>query len=205
MANPKYDSLVDFDGLVLFKDKQDAYNEAKFAVKGVTALAELDQSAGVKLAGVEEGAQANVVERVTVGGLERVPVNKVVALGSAAGADSEAVLTNGSNLPTGSAVAAFVEGKGYQTAADVAAAIGSAAATAVDYKGSVAAFADLPAQGVKAGDMYNVSGSDMNYVWNGSGWDQMAPFFDATGLAHEADFSVATNDQINALFDAPGE
>jgi hypothetical protein len=50
--------------------------------------------------------------------------------------------------------------------------------SAVNWKGTVASFEDLPA-GAAKGDMYNV-GADLsgdNYVWNGEAWDKLASTF----------------------------
>jgi hypothetical protein len=50
--------------------------------------------------------------------------------------------------------------------------------SAVNWKGTVASFEDLPANAAK-GDMYNV-GADLsgdNYVWNGEAWDKLASTF----------------------------
>lgn len=41
------------------------------------------------------------------------------------------------------------------------------------YKGSVAAYADLPASGNTAGDVYDVQATGMNYAWTGTAWDQL--------------------------------
>lgn len=41
------------------------------------------------------------------------------------------------------------------------------------YKGSVANYAALPAEGLTAGDVYNVEDTGMNYGWTGSGWDAL--------------------------------
>lgn len=50
--------------------------------------------------------------------------------------------------------------------------------SAVNWKGTVASFEELPADAAK-GDMYNV-GADLsgdNYVWNGEAWDKLASTF----------------------------
>lgn len=43
-----------------------------------------------------------------------------------------------------------------------------------NYKGSVAAKSNLPSSGNKKGDMYNVTESGENFVWNGSSWDNLS-------------------------------
>lgn len=41
------------------------------------------------------------------------------------------------------------------------------------YCGSVASYADLPSTGLRAGDVYNVEDTEMNYGWTGTAWDQL--------------------------------
>lgn len=45
------------------------------------------------------------------------------------------------------------------------------------YRGSVADFAALPAEGMSAGDVYNVEDTDMNYGWTGTAWDPLGHMF----------------------------
>ena len=71
-------------------------------------------------------------------------------------------------------------------------------ASAVEYKGSVDTFAQLPTNAEK-GDMYNVVEADAtngidagtNVVWNGTSWDAMAPMITFNGIS---------NAEIDALF-----
>lgn len=41
------------------------------------------------------------------------------------------------------------------------------------YKGSVAAYSNLPTTGLTAGDVYNVEADGMNYAWTGKAWDAL--------------------------------
>ena len=50
------------------------------------------------------------------------------------------------------------------------------------YKGSVASYADLPATGNTAGDVWNVEDSGMNYAWTGSAWDALGSVFTITAI-----------------------
>ena len=53
------------------------------------------------------------------------------------------------------------------------------------YKGQVATYNDLPSSGNTDGDVWNVAATDKNYVWNGTGWDDLggAIFYNAgTGI-----------------------
>lgn len=71
-------------------------------------------------------------------------------------------------------------------------------ASAVNYKGSVDTFGELPTNAA-AGDMYNVVEADgangidagTNVIWNGSSWDAMAPMITFSGIS---------NSEIDALF-----
>ena len=54
---------------------------------------------------------------------------------------------------------------------------------AVTYKGSVDTYIDLNSIETKqVGDMYNVNDTGRNYVWNGTGWDDMGEIFDLNKL-----------------------
>ncbi len=137
-------------------------------------------------------------------------------LGTAAAANAEGTLTNGSNLPTGAAVKAFVEGKGYQTAADVAGILSdgdyateSYVNTAIGNANHLQAtkVATLPATG-QANVLYLVpddggkSNKDM-YIWDATGSKFVLvgnTEVDLTGYAQESQFSVATTAQVQALF-----
>ena len=61
------------------------------------------------------------------------------------------------------------------------------------YRGSVAAYADLPSTGLTAGDVYDVQSDGMNYAWNGTTWDQLGATFSITSI---------TNAEIDAILAA---
>lgn len=180
----------------------------------------------------------NVIETVKVNGTALTPdANKAVnvtvpttvasltdaanyalksQLGTAAAANTEGTLTNGSNLPTGAAVKAFVEGKGYQTAADVASILSdgdyateSYVTTAIGNANHLQAteVATLPASG-QTNILYLVpddggkSNKDM-YIWDATGSKFVLcgnTEVDLTGYVTESQLSVATAAQIQALF-----
>ena len=100
-----------------------------------------------KLNGVASGAQVNVIESISVGGVAATISNKAATI---------------SNVYT-------------KTETDTA--IATALTSAVVYKGSVATYADLPSSGMENGWLYNVIATDMNYVWNSTSndWDPQAP------------------------------
>jgi hypothetical protein len=103
-----------------------------------------------KLAGIEEGAQVNVLESVSVNGTALTPTSKGVDI---------TVPTNNNQLTNGA---------GYQTASDVSTAITTALADVTSFEFEVVQ--TLPAQGVK-GTIYLVpnSGAGTNvydeYIW----------------------------------------
>ena len=180
MPSQTYEDLVDLDHLALYHDKA----KQLFATKE-----EVASGAG------------NVIDGITVGGTAVAPdANKVVALGSAAGASAESTLTNGANLPTGSAVKAYVEGKGYQTASDVA----SALATYGSLKKQVAQ-AVPTAQAADPNTLYYVMNSATGYydIWQlvGSSVVRLDDVsVDLSGYVRSSDVTIVTNAQIDALF-----
>ena len=129
MTTTQFEDLVDYDHLALYDEKIKQYI----------------------------GTNANVIESITVGGTEQTPVNKVVALGSAAGATVEAtgVASDTTTVPTTAQVKSFVEGKGYQTSADVSSAISSAIGSTYKAAGSKAAN-ELTSALLIAGNLGNV-------------------------------------------------
>ena len=87
----------------------------------------------------------------------------------------------------------------YQTATQVETAIASATTTAVRYKGSVASVDKLPTTGQKTGDLYNITATGMNTVWNGTAWDDQAPTVDLSGYVQTADLDEITNTEIDTI------
>ena len=95
-----------------------------------------------------------------------------------------------SDIPT--AVSDLTNDSGYQTAAEVSSAIGTALASVYTYKGSVANQAALPSSGQKTGDVYDTQDTGMNYAWSGSAWDPLGATFNIT---------YATNSEAIAIVD----
>lgn len=83
-----------------------------------------------------------------------------------------------------------IEDAPYATQSFVSSAIDTALTSALVYKGSVAAKANLPASGNKVGDMYNVVAADSatntpagtNWAWNGTAWDPLGGEVDLSVL-----------------------
>ena len=59
------------------------------------------------------------------------------------------------------------------------------------YKGSVATYADLPAD-AEVGDVYNVIDTGANYAWTGSGWDEFGSTVDLSGYVQKAVNEIIT-------------
>lgn len=190
----------------------------------------------------DSGYQANIIEGIKRNGTALTPTNKVVdiavpttvaelsdasnyalksELGTAAAKDFETTLTNGSNLPTGSAVQTYVTGLGYVTEAQVAtkvesygyttmtaveaknyqdatqvqALINTAVASVYSVKGSKATYADLPASGNTVGDVWNVQAAYGNYP-AGTNWVWDGEAWDALGGAIDLSGYVLASDLV---------
>lgn len=88
-------------------------------------------------------------------------------------------------------------------------------AKAVNYKGSVNSYGELPKSGMAVGDMYNVAAADKangikagdNVVYNGNSWDNMGGTIDLSGYATKEELNQKMNEtpfaeesDITALF-----
>lgn len=90
---------------------------------------------------------------------------------------------------------------GYQTASDVSSAISSAISGAYTFKGSVATYADLPAN-PSQGDVYDVRETGTNYAWTGTAWDALGQIVDTSTLWAKDELVAITTAQIDAIVDA---
>ena len=157
-----------------------------------------------KLAGIAAGANAYTLPTASTSTLGGIKV--------------------GSNLTITNGVLAAVQGKvdlaPYLKSADAASTYAkkSDISTVFNYKGSVDTYSALPTTGVAVGDVYNVTAADAannvkagdNVCWNGNGWDNLSGVVDLTAYLKStdaastymkiADYPVATDDDINALF-----
>ena len=112
---------------------------------------------------------------------------------------SQTITNKNVDITVPTAVSDLTNDAGYQTASDVATAIGSAVASAYIYKGSVATVADLPASGNTAGDVYDVQATGTNYAWNGSAWDALGQIIDTSTLWGKSELTAMTVAEINAI------
>ncbi len=93
--------------------------------------------------------------------------------------------------------------------------------TALLYKGTVATYSELPVNGQKVGDMYNVTAADPshdlnageNVAWNGTGWDNLGGVTDLSGKVDKEDgkglstedFTTDLKDKLEAIEEATTE
>lgn len=107
----------------------------------------------------------------------------------------ESVAVAGEDIVTVTDKAVSIDLSAYAKSADLS--------TAYRYKGTVATYADLPATGQTAGDVYNIEAADAthginagdNVAWNGTAWDNLAGVVDLSGYVEkEAGKGLSTND-----------
>lgn len=110
------------------------------------------------------------------------------------------VAHDGANLPTGAAVKVFVEGKGYQTAAEVATAVAGAG----HLRKTVAASVPTAAEADPDTLYYVMNASSGHYdIWqlvDGSVVRLDDVSVDLTGYVQSSDVTIVTNAQIDVLF-----
>lgn len=67
--------------------------------------------------------------------------------------------------------------------------------------GDVATYADLPTEGVTAGDVYNVLDTGKNYAYTVNGtWDDLGGIFDTSGLVAKTDMVEMTAGDVNTAW-----
>lgn len=147
----------------------------------------------IKLKGIEEGAQVNVIENVVVSGLSGTIADKTLTING---------LAKSEDVYTKTAAESMVDGK-----------INTALSSVYEYKDSVATYADLPTTGVAKGDVYNVEAeyreegidgkvypAGTNWAWNGTKWDALGGLVDLTAVNKAiADNAAAIVVNANAI------
>lgn len=118
-----------------------------------------------KLTGIAAGAQVNVIESISVNG------------------QVQSINTKGVNITVPTTVASLSDSGNYALKTDVT--------NIYKYKGTVASYENLPSEGNKIGDVYNTNDTDMNYAWNGTGWDAMGAIYEVEAI---------TNQKIDEIF-----
>ena len=146
----------------------------------------------IKLKGIEEGAQVNVIENVVVSGLSGTIADKTLTING---------LAKSEDVYTKPAADSMVDGK-----------IATALSSVYEYKSSVATYADLPTSADK-GDVYNVEAeyreegidgkvypAGTNWAWNGTSWDALGGLVDLTAVNQAiADNAAAIVVNANAI------
>lgn len=162
MANKKY---LDDNGLLYFWGKIKNVFVEKENGKGLSTN-DFTNNYKDKLDGIASGAEVNVIENISVNGVQGTISGKVASVSISAGA-IDSISVNGTpqtidqnknvdiSVPTNNNQ--LTNGAGYQTASDVNTAIDSKISSTYKAKGSVA-FANLPAlTSANEGNVYNVS------------------------------------------------
>ncbi len=184
-----------------------------------------------KLNNLDENSEANTIDSVSVNGVTLAVEGKKVNISIPTG--SLASLDEVGQEQLSSALAALITGKadksvslsGYgisdaytktETDAAITQAVGNAVAGVYKVKGT-SLFASLPTEGMKPGDVYNVSdaftaGSNFvetevgkeypagtNVVYTENGWDAMAGIYDFSDFMLKSDIEDLTEEEINAI------
>ena len=72
-------------------------------------------------------------------------------------------------------------------------------ASAYNYKGSKATYAELPTSGNAIGDVWNVETDGMNYAWNGTEWDALGGTVDLSGYATLAAMNAGLANKVDKV------
>lgn len=203
---------MDLDGLSHFKSKLDSTYEGKVAGKGLSTNDYTDAEK-TKLAGIDSGAEVNVIESIVVNGTTATIAGKTASVTIQAGA-IDSISVNGTaqtidanknvdiTVPTNNNQ--LTNGAGYQTSSDVSTAISTAIAGVTQFDYTIVQ--SLPASGVK-GTIYLMSngGSGQNnydeYIWINNAWEKLGSLsVDLSGYVQKSELVAITNAEINALF-----
>ena len=125
-------------------------------------------------------------------------------------APTAAAGTSTTQIATTAFVAAAVSGKansattlsGYGiTDAYTKTEIDNKISAAMNYKGTKATVSALPSSGNTTGDVWHVTETGGEYAWNGTSWEELGSTIDLSGYVEESEISLATTDDIDALFE----
>ena len=224
-------NLIDIDLLAYFKSKLDLLFANKVDKETGKGLSTNDYTAEekAKLANIAAGAQVNVLEGVQANGTTVVPVNKIANITiptntsdltndsgfiTAADVPDGATASTSTPLMDGTAAVgtstAFARGdhvhpsdSSKANAADVytKTEIDQKLAGALNYKGTKATVLDLPVSGNTQGDIWHVTADGSEWAWNGTQWEELGTAIDLSGYVEESEVSLATNAQIDAIFE----
>ena len=71
-------------------------------------------------------------------------------------------------------------------------AVNTAVSTVFTYKGTKATVQSLPASNNKTGDVWHVTATQGEYVWNGSSWEELGSIIDLTGYLQQVSIAGVT-------------
>lgn len=149
-----------------------------------------------KLAGIDEGAEVNVIEVIKVNNTAQTVTSKTVNI---------AVPTAGSSSNTSGYVAYSTYTSGLGTKADSSAVytkneIDQKLVGAMNYKGTKATTSALPSSDNVQGDVWHINADGSEWAWNGSSWEELGTAVDLSGYVESSDLGLASNSDIDALF-----
>lgn len=145
-----------------------------------------------KLATVESGAQANIIESISVNGTKLVPTAKSVVILIPTKVSE---LTNDSDYAK---KAVTLAGYGISDAYTKAE-IDGKLVSVMTYKGQVSTVSDLPTEGVSTGDVYDVVATGHNYAWNGSSWDDLGGTIDLSNYYTKDVVDTKLDTKVDAI------
>lgn len=156
-----------------------------------------------KLAGIDESADANLIESVKVNGTP-LEIDSSKAVNITVPTDN-ASLANGAGYQTATDVNNLINAKGYQTASQVNSIVNTAVANAAHLKRAIV---DVLPESGEENAIYLVpsaSSKDGNvkdeYMWINSAWEKIGSSeVDLTGYLKESDLTVITTAEIDAMF-----
>ena len=150
-----------------------------------------------KLSGIEEGAEVNEISVIKVNNTEQTISNKTVNItvptaGSSSNVNGYVVYSTYTSALNEKADANNVYTKNE---------IDQKLIGAMNYKGTKASTAALPSSDNVQGDVWHVTADGSEWAWNGTAWEELGTAVDLSGYVEESEISLATNAQIDAIFE----
>ena len=143
----------------------------------VTGSTTWDGSGALSIATTVNSSFANTIESISVNGSTVTPdANKNVEITVPAATVTDVqtkTASDGSYATVLDGTVAKIDLSGYALKSDIT--------SVLDFKGTKADQASLPASGNKTGDVWAVSADNSEYVWTGSAWEKLGPTIDLSG------------------------
>ena len=214
MTTIKY---VDLDGLSHFKSKNDAIYQAKETGKGLSTE-DYTTAEKTKLAGIETGAEVNIIESVVVNGTTATISNKTASVTISAGS-IDTISVNGTNVPADANknvditvptnTNQLTNGAGFITKSvnDLTNYTLTSALSTVATSGSYADLSNKPTIPTKVSDLTNdsgfITGIDSTDVTTALGY---TPYnsTNPSGYQTASDVDTAINNKIGSTYKAKG-